>query len=239
MKKNILTLFSILSLSVYAQVGIETEEPEAMLDVNGDLRVRTIESVESTDFVLSSDNQGFMRKLPVSGINSGVVNMESAQFVSGVGDISARTPVLDLWDEQETNGVESIKRYYFLGQNVSVTLPANVSVLGDKTARVITFIVVDNAAFGGGALSGYNIAFQTKLYQENVSSFNGTNGGVFLYDSFFGGSDLLSGSGTSASVTEDDTGFRRRINLSVENSIRDREINFYDFGGKWIMTVND
>ncbi|MDG4950544.1 hypothetical protein NLM59_06385 [Weeksellaceae bacterium KMM 9724] len=239
MKKiyTILAIFCALSSSL-AQVGINTETPEATLDVNGNMRLRQSPETDKTNFVLSADEEGFVQQIPLSSLNLEAVNLESATFVAGVNSNVNDSPVvLDLWTEQETNGLEGIKRYYFLGQNVSVTLPRNKSVLGDHTARVITFVVVRNNEFGGSALSSWNVLFQTKLHQEKSNSFQGGNGGVFLYDSYFGGSSL--GSNSDVSTPGNAGGYRRSINLSSENSIRDKEINFYDFGGKWIMTVND
>jgi len=58
---------SLLSFSAFAQVGIGTTNPTASLDVNGDLRVRSMsqEFVESTirDSILVISNTGIIRRV--------------------------------------------------------------------------------------------------------------------------------------------------------------------------------
>lgn len=236
MKKYFITLSVALSSVLNAQVGINTDEPKATLDINGDLRIRKTEVLENPQHVLSVDEEGFVKKIDVAKLGVSTVNLESAKFITSTGaSIAGRVPTLDLWTEQETAGAENIKRYYFLGQVHSVTLPKNISKEGEELARVITFVVVRNSEFGGSSISNWEVAFQTKLYQENTDSYLGTNGGVFLYQSVFNGSDLGGTYINEGSVN----GYRRRVYMSGEDRIADREINFYDFGGKWVMTVND
>ncbi|MGI9525654.1 MAG: hypothetical protein ACR2MS_00925, partial [Weeksellaceae bacterium] len=186
----LITLFS--SITTLAQIGINTDAPEATLDVNGNVRVRQTVLSQNGEYVLSADKEGYVRRILISELSLGAVNMESAMFIPGQASWDGRVPTLDLWTGQEDNGLESIKRYYFLGQNVSVTLPKNISKIGDETARVITFIVVRNEEFTGSMISGWNVAFQTKLYQESTDSFEQGNGGVNIYENTFVGSRLTS-----------------------------------------------
>ncbi|WP_292008560.1 hypothetical protein [Chryseobacterium sp.] len=64
MKKYIIALIAImLSVDTYSQVGINTSAPTAMLDVNGDIRVRDIpESTSTNDISLVADASGVIKK---------------------------------------------------------------------------------------------------------------------------------------------------------------------------------
>jgi len=67
MKKLILLLFPIITFS---QVGVNTTSPSATLDVNGDLRVRQIPTVNATQYVLTVDDNGNVKKVAVSALNN-------------------------------------------------------------------------------------------------------------------------------------------------------------------------
>ena len=55
----------LLSISTYAQVGINTQEPTRMLDVNGTLRVRVTPNSTSTRIaVIEDDGTIGQRQLP-------------------------------------------------------------------------------------------------------------------------------------------------------------------------------
>lgn len=68
MKKLILLLLPTLASS---QVGINTQTPSAILDVNGDLRVRQIPTVNTAQYVLVVDNNGNVKKMALSAISNG------------------------------------------------------------------------------------------------------------------------------------------------------------------------
>lgn len=62
MKKSIY-LLSLLSSSLYSQVGINTDTPTKELDVNGEVRIRTVEISTSTDDIsLVVDSEGVVKK---------------------------------------------------------------------------------------------------------------------------------------------------------------------------------
>lgn len=233
-------------------VGIDTEKPTAMLDVNGELRVRQMSQVAKSDYVLTTDSEGNVKQIHTSDLLTAIKGKPKAEFIPYQGNpVSDRTPTLDLWTKQE-NG-EEIKRYYFLGQQQRVTLPKNITSEGDNMVRRITFILIKNQTPDGfsstfvGATSWDFIA-QTKLYEVNADTYNGGDGGVCLHkatanmDQGFGlgmtwGEDLTWNWGQATwnpGVCQ-----RRQVKFTGNIYAREREINFYDFGGKWIMTVNE
>lgn len=240
--KNIYTIIltTFISLNTLAQtngVGIDTDEPTAMLDVNGEMRARQLNEGESTlDYVLSADEDGNVKQIPMSDLAQAIEGSPKAEYVeyTYIWDfLTNRTPTLDLWTKQE-NG-EEIKRYYFLGQQQRVTLPKNITSQGDDAVRVITFILVKDPqpdGFGSSSASSitWDAMFQTKGYQETSSTVDET----CIYNSETRSSSLFS----SGWITTGNNCTERRIKLSGNTYVREREINFYDFGGKWIMTVN-
>ncbi|MCT8338779.1 hypothetical protein MG296_01830 [Flavobacteriaceae bacterium TK19130] len=64
MKNNILLLATLfIAFEMSAQVGINTSNPQTTLDVNGDLRVRTVQDNSATsDQYLVVDTDGYVRK---------------------------------------------------------------------------------------------------------------------------------------------------------------------------------
>ncbi len=73
MKKVLLSLLiTAMSLVAFAQnIGIGTTTPSKMLDVNGELRVRTIPTGNvASDFILTSDAAGNVRSVPVTAIST-------------------------------------------------------------------------------------------------------------------------------------------------------------------------
>lgn len=71
MKTLLLLLLPILS---YCQIGIKTANPTAMLDVNGNARIRNIPAGNQTDSLLVV-NSGFIRKISLSSIQNSCPNL--------------------------------------------------------------------------------------------------------------------------------------------------------------------
>ena len=69
MKKTIL-LFTI-PCALNAQVGINTTAPTKSLDINGELRIRTLPIGVAADDILSTDTNGNVRKISRSDLGSG------------------------------------------------------------------------------------------------------------------------------------------------------------------------
>lgn len=244
--KHIYTLLLIsLSSLLFSQVGINTTTPTKTLDVDGEVYIRkTPEGDKGIESILSTDTDGNIRKVAVADLTLLVPELETATFVpyvSGSSVTTDNTPTLDLWTVQENDGIENIKRYYFLGQQQRITLPKNITSEGDAKTRKITFIIMESDAFGGTATSDWNVIFQTKLFQESTDTFDGGDGGVCLVDfsPATAGETTLLGTG---SFTEEGNGgcHRRSVTFtSGADNIGDREVTFYDFGGKWFMPLND
>lgn len=70
MKKSIL-LFIILPYLASAQVGINTTTPTKTLDINGELRTRTLPQGVAADDILSADANGNVRKIARSDLSGG------------------------------------------------------------------------------------------------------------------------------------------------------------------------
>lgn len=244
--KHIYTLLCMgLGVTLFAQVGIKTTTPTKTLDVDGDIYIRKApQGDKGVDAILSTDADGNVRKLEISDLTSLVPELETAEFVSyvsGSNVTSDKTPTLDLWTTQENGGLESVKRYYFLGQEQRITLPKNVTSEGDGRTRKITFVLIESESFGGTATSDWNLVFQTKLFQEETDTFNGGNGGVCLVDFTPDSGTETSLLGTGSFTEEGSVGcYRRSVTFSSGSAnIGDREVTFYDFGGKWFMPLND
>lgn len=69
MKKAI--LFIILPYALNAQVGINTTTPTKSLDINGELRIRTLPVGVAADDILSTDANGNVRKVSRSDLSGG------------------------------------------------------------------------------------------------------------------------------------------------------------------------
>lgn len=69
-KKNFAILF-VISTSAFAQVGINTNDPSKTLDVNGEVRVRTLPAGGTIDNILVADTSGNLRIVPRSSFGGG------------------------------------------------------------------------------------------------------------------------------------------------------------------------
>lgn len=84
MKKLLLFIYVLISSVSLAQVGIGTNNPTSTLDVNGDTRIRTIETQSGNpSFVLVTDIDGVIQKSPSSifGVNGG--STDATRFIGG------------------------------------------------------------------------------------------------------------------------------------------------------------
>lgn len=68
--KTLITLLLLFTITVQAQVGINTDQPTKTLDVNGQVRIRNLPLGDSTDFLVVADSQGNLRKITISSLNS-------------------------------------------------------------------------------------------------------------------------------------------------------------------------
>lgn len=85
MKVLVLAVLFFTSIITYAQVGIGTTSPEAALDVNGNLRVRTLDVssglTSAKDSVLVVNNKGVIKRLT----SKQVYDSHIKSFVKGTG----------------------------------------------------------------------------------------------------------------------------------------------------------
>ena len=71
MKKYYILIPLAFSIFTLAQVGINTDEPTKTLDINGELRVRTLPSGDIIDEILVSDTNGNVRKVSRNSFGTG------------------------------------------------------------------------------------------------------------------------------------------------------------------------
>ena len=69
--KNKILLLTIFPMALSAQVGINTLQPTKSLDINGELRIRTLNPGAETDGILSADTDGNVRKISRDEFNGG------------------------------------------------------------------------------------------------------------------------------------------------------------------------
>lgn len=81
MKKLLLLLFPIIS---YCQVGINTTSPTSMLDVNGDVRIRS-----TSNGTVEVDSQGVIYNIPYKTITMGIAN-QNGVILKGFGSTITR-----------------------------------------------------------------------------------------------------------------------------------------------------
>src|SRR5690606_11661425 len=100
-----ITKFYLLSIALLAffwqaqaQVGINTETPQAMLEVNGDLIVKEVEKCEEEDCfdtILVVNNEGLVKHLAKDDLFS-----ENVSFIVAKGngdDMTISIDILDHW----------------------------------------------------------------------------------------------------------------------------------------------
>lgn len=87
-KKNILVLlFFLLTVKVWSQIGINTDNPTAMLDVNGNFKLRIAEKcieVSCADSLLVRNSGGYVQTVS----RDEVLNSGGRSYVSGTGESS-------------------------------------------------------------------------------------------------------------------------------------------------------
>jgi len=92
LKKVLFIFMTIGSTIIYAQVGIATETPTATLDVNGDLRIRSI--VEELDLDLVKDSilvisrDGVVKRVPSKIVISSALKTAVRGGFSGTGSLN-------------------------------------------------------------------------------------------------------------------------------------------------------
>lgn len=71
MKKSILAFIILPYFIIAQQVGINTQTPTKSLDVNGELRIRTLPAGAGADDILLTEANGNVRKISRSDLNGG------------------------------------------------------------------------------------------------------------------------------------------------------------------------
>lgn len=106
--KKITYILILLGLTAFGQVGVNTTEPTAMLDVNGDGRIRDLPFVSNPPYIVGAQTNGDLVKTDNS--SGGSVNF-------GTTNILAPSNVII---ETNTTGTFSQQNIYLLGQGQSL-----------------------------------------------------------------------------------------------------------------------
>lgn len=157
MKKIILLIPLIISGFASGQIGVNTNSPTAMLDVNGEARIRTLPVAPNTSQLLAVDSNGFLLKISSINIRKDIV-----------GDIKYSR------DTSDSGG------WYLLNGRSIASLPANAqassSTLGFVTNIPNFLNRLEKTKSGSEQLGVLGGASSLSLTRNNLPNFaiNGT-----------------------------------------------------------------
>lgn len=186
MKKLVLLYFIFYLTPFFAQVGIDTTLPTASLDVNGNLRVRTLTSTSNNsaakDSILVSDNLGNIKRVSsktvieshlktfIKGSFSGSTDI-SLTLASGTKKIPFNLEEFDENDEFNTttntftatqSGIYSINVAIKTTSSISIALDFGVAILKNGT-------VINRNSFANIGVLGINVTPPVRSVQTLVS----------------------------------------------------------------------
>lgn len=226
MKQTLYKLGMVCTLGItvlgYAQqgkVGINTETPTRTLDVNGDLRVRTLDNASSFNGFLVADNVG------VNGTESNVVKKSEPKIRRVLGGEFPETLTLAAPSEYGQSGKVVDGTLEFLKLP---TVSGNQSEDFELSANG-TYYTVKKAGF-----YSINIKYPVLVKTDSNDSFNGDSGLILL--------ELAVGDASTNSVdvvlrSQSITLFKgakrpkKRVGNSVESNVRNPVYNLYASGG--------
>ncbi|MGI9527276.1 MAG: hypothetical protein ACR2MS_09220 [Weeksellaceae bacterium] len=249
-------ILCFLPIIAFAQVGIQVENPTATLDIDGSLRIRVLpDGDKGQDVIMVMEEEGYLEASSPNNLNrSNQVNINIPEKGYDViansnfeDDQVYRKPTLDLWSDQKLYGENYIKSLYFIGLKQRVTLPTNITSPNDGKIRKITFVLIRNnpeEGFGeekhGEGFNQWFVLFQTKKYEMEASTGLGCyiSDKTYMYRPNTSSSELFVPNPSYAYVENTD-GAIARVQMKYQAQVRDRAFVFYDFNGKWIMSVRD
>ena len=186
MKKLVLLYFIFYLTPFFAQVGIDTTLPTASLDVNGNLRVRTLTSTSNNsaakDSILVSDNLGNIKRVSsktvieshlktfIKGSFSGSTDI-SLTLASGTKKIPFNLEEFDENDEFNTttntftatqSGIYAINVAIKTTSSISIALDFGVAILKNGT-------VINRNSFANIGVLGINVTPPVRSVQTLVS----------------------------------------------------------------------
>jgi hypothetical protein len=186
MKKLVLLYFIFYLTPFFAQVGIDTTSPTASLDVNGNLRVRTLTSTPNNsaakDSILVSDNLGNIKRVSsktvieshlktfIKGSFSGSTDI-SLTLASGTKKIPFNLEEFDENDEFNTttntftatqSGIYAINVAIKTTSSISIALDFGVAILKNGT-------VINRNSFANIGVLGINVTPPVRSVQTIVS----------------------------------------------------------------------
>ncbi|AZA80571.1 hypothetical protein C1637_12975 [Chryseobacterium lactis] len=155
MKKIIYLL--LLPQLFLAQIGINTSSPTSTLDVNGNLRVRTIPQGNSNDYYLTTDQNGNIQKV-----------ISTTSKFGGELSWNGTTNMTNLSPNQ-------VSDVYFVDQSHNLTLPTPSSAFKGKTLRFYVYGGGINFTINGIAPPAYAGAPSGWSYNGSTLNIQGSN----------------------------------------------------------------
>jgi hypothetical protein len=177
MKLNLFIIISFTCCILNAQqvgVGINTNEPKATLDINGNTKIREVNSIQPTETV--------NKILAITDENE-VVGLDESSLVVDVEEVRSRTlAFLPKTSNQGISGPGILHTITFNGQlsginitnsDISISQDGTISLIKNKTFKLTASLGVNGASFSGNTQgrSGY-LSSQFILKPETVSDLN-------------------------------------------------------------------
>ena len=145
---------SQFALSQTGNVGINTVSPTSALDINGDARIRKIDSTSSVpDYILTSNNKGVIQKVKTDKLSSGDPEAIKKKIFAvfskrGVQTLSSKGIDYNLIYDGTITGINTDKVSLNSAKD-RINLPPN------KTFKITGYIGIRGSAGGGNNNPGY------------------------------------------------------------------------------------
>lgn len=173
MKRILLAMSLLISVIATAQVGINTDNPTNSLDVNGDVRVRTLADAGNQDLVVASSASGVLNKttVTVETLNNAMgdpefngVTVKKNQYFATMADPGKYIDA----------GVVSVRLYPIGGISTTDVYP-QLALLEAPTSNVQVIVLDDETWNSGGTQGSAQIlTFTTSNWNTYQSVGNGS-----------------------------------------------------------------
>ncbi|WP_313375738.1 hypothetical protein [Chishuiella sp.] len=152
MKKIMLFVLTLVNGLLFAQVGINTDQPTKTLDVNGEVRIRKIEELNSTPtYVLVPSDSGIVSKILASSISSST--NDSSYYNNGI----SKTAIVATGSSSNTGFNGTANTTAFTTRN---KIP--LTAVQYEDSKLITFDV-SNSTFVVNKSAYYSISIEATI----------------------------------------------------------------------------
>ncbi|AZA50275.1 hypothetical protein EG346_19775 [Chryseobacterium carnipullorum] len=226
MKKVTLLIPLIISGFCLGQVGINTNNPTAMLDVNGEARIRTLPVAPDTSQLLAVDSNGFLLKISSVNIRKDVVGdikysrdtSDSGGWYLLNGRSIASLPAAAQANSSALGFVTNIPNFINRSERAK-SGAEQLGTVGGAANLILTRNNLPNFAINGTtAIAGSHVHTLTQIQNSGSGgtgrAFSANNNGPRF--STQGSTKVLTSSGlhTHASVTLNSNGGNQAFNLT-------------------------